>query len=444
MSRWDRRRARYVWQIVRRGPTEVGYAYFRARRRQRNLADEEPELSDSDRLVLEGDYDLDAATLAASAEVVDGWERAGGLEVRSIQWFLPWFHLVWGGGVHTVLRFADHLARAHGVANGFCVYDREDERSARGVAALIAEAFPALGEVPVVPAGAELPESDAAIATAWTSAFPLVRHRRTRSKFFFVQDHEPAFYPAGAAAAVLEQAARFGLPGIVNTPGLADVYRSYGNPAVSFVPAVDTVRYRPAEGPRGVGPVRIFFYGRPSQPRNAFGLGLAALRLAKQRFGDRVQIVSAGEDWNPGQYGAADVVENLGQLRDLDAVARLYRSCDVGLCFMLTPHPSYLPLELMASEVATVSNHNPHTAWLLRHEHNCLLAPALPALMAEQIGRLVEDPELRARIARTGREEVARVRWEDQIERVWEAVTSRPEAFTTEPETTGVTMPTRG
>jgi glycosyltransferase involved in cell wall biosynthesis len=224
---------------------------------------------------------------------------------------------------------------------------------------------------------------------------------------------------------------------VLTIPGLADVYRSYGNPAVSFVPAVDTVRYRPAEGPRAVGPARIFFYGRPSQPRNAFGLGLAALRLVKQRFGDRVQIVCAGEDWNPGQYGVADVVENLGQLRDLDAVARLYRSCDVGLCFMLTPHPSYLPLELMASEVATVSNQNPHTTWLLRHEHNCLLAPALPATVAEQIGRLVEEPELRARIARTGREEVSRVRWEDQIERVWEAITSRPDAFTTEPETTG-------
>jgi glycosyltransferase involved in cell wall biosynthesis len=433
---WDRRRVRYVWQIARRGPTEVGYAYFRARRRRRNLADAELELTDSDRLVLEGDYDVDAADLAATSDVVSGWERRGRLEVRSIQWFLPWFHLVWGGGVHTVLRFADRFARAHDVANRFCVYNRGDERSARGVAALIAEAFPALGDAPVVAGAAELGESDAAIATAWTSAFPLVRHQRTRAKFFFVQDHEPTFYPAGAAAAVLEQAARFGLPGIVNTAGLADLYRSYGNPSVSFVPAVDTRRYRPAEGPRGVGAVRIFFYGRPSQPRNAFGLGLTALRLVKARFGERVQIVCAGEDWNPGQYGAADVLENLGQLRDLDAVARLYRSCDVGLCFMLTPHPSYLPLELMASEVATVSNDNPHTAWLLRHEENCLLSPPLPASVADQVGRLVEDPDLRARVARAGRDEVTRVRWEDQIERVWEAMTARPEAFTTEPETT--------
>lgn len=429
MRRWDRRRARHMWEIARHGPTEVGYAYFRARRRRRNLADDELELSDSDRLLLADDYDVDAATLAASARVVDGWERSGGSPIASLQWFLPWFHLTSGGGIYTVLRFADFFAREHGVRNAFCVYDRSDAGAARGVAERIAAAFPALARARVTSAGEPLAEADAAIATAWTSAFPLVRYDRTAAKFFFVQDHEPSFHPAGAASAVLEQAARFGLPGIVNTPGLAEVYRSYGNRALAFTPAVDTARYHPATRRPDDSPVRIFFYGRPSQPRNAFGLGLAALRMVKRRFGQRVEIVCAGEDWSPGQYGMADVLENRGQLRDLDQVARLYRDCEVGLCFMLTPHPSYQPLELMASEVAVVSNDNPHTRWLLRHEDNCLLAPALPALVAEQVGRLVEDPDLRARVARTGREEVTRTRWEDEMQRVWEAMTARADLF---------------
>ena len=429
MRGWSRKRARYVWDIVRRGPTEVGYAYFRARRRRRNLADEEPELSASDRLVLDGDYDVDEADLAATAEAVAAWQRAGGAGIESIQWFLPWFHLVYGGGVYTVLRFADRFAAEHGAQNRFHVYDRAGEPFARDIAAKIAGAFPSLAQAPVTAAGAQLASADAAIATAWTSAFPLVRHRGARAKFFFVQDLEPEFYPAGAASAVLEQAARFGLPGIVNTPGLADVYRTYGNPAVAFTPAVDTRRYRPPEARRPADPVRIFFYGRPSQPRNAFGLGLAALRLVKRRFGDRVRIVCAGEDWNPGQYGAADVLDNLGLLGDVDAVARLYRTCHVGLSFMFTPHPSYQPLEFMACEMATVSNRNPHTGWLLRHEHNALLAPALPAAVADQIGRLVEDDGLRERIARTGRDEVARVSWEEEIDRVWEAMTSQPGRF---------------
>ena len=85
-----------------------------------------------------------------------------------------------------------------------------------------------------------------------------------RAKFYFVQDNEPQFYPAGAASALVEETYRFGFPGIVNTPGLADVYRSYGNPAVSFVPAVDLERYHPSTEPRDpAAPVRVFFYGRP-------------------------------------------------------------------------------------------------------------------------------------------------------------------------------------
>ena len=200
---------------------------------------------------------------------------------------------------------------------------------------------------------------------------------------------------------------------------------------------MDGALYRPGEERSADGPVRIFFYGRPSQPRNAFGLGLAVLREVKRRFGAGVQIVCAGEDWNPGQYGVADVLENHGQLSDLESVARLYGSCHIGLCFMLTPHPSYQPLEFMSCGAATVCNRNPHTTWLLRHEENCLLAPALPAAVADQVARLVEDRELRNRIAAAGREQAAAVTWEQEIERVWEAMTTRPELFTRERETGG-------
>ena len=115
MRRWDARRARYVWDIARQGPTEVGYAFFRARRRRQNLADEEIELSESDRLVLEGDYDVDAAALAATRAVVERWEREGGREIRSLQWCLPWFHRVYGGGIYARLRFADFFGRQRGV-----------------------------------------------------------------------------------------------------------------------------------------------------------------------------------------------------------------------------------------------------------------------------------------------------------------------------------------
>jgi O-antigen biosynthesis protein len=414
------KRSRHIRTMLRRGPTEAGYAFFRARRRRRNVADEEPELREAD---------LDLEDLEANAEVLRAYAALDVLEVRSVQWFLPWFHLTTGGGVHTALRLAAHLAERHGVAQRFSIYNREDSAGARDIAAKAAAAFPALAAATFEPGGAPVRDADAAIATTWESAFSLVRFRSAQAKFFLVQDWEPDFHPAGSASAMLGEVASLGIPGLVNTPGLAEAYRAAGSPAVAFTPAVDR-RYGPPEAPRDPGaPVRVFFYGRPGTPRNAFSLGLAALRRVKARFGDRVEIVCAGEDWSPGQYGAADVLENRGQLEDLDEVAALYRSCDVGIAFMLTRHPSYQPLEFMASGMATVSNRNPHTAWLLRHEENALLADPLPALVADQVSRLVEDSGLRERLAAAGQAEVAGRSWDDELERVWGAMTKSGPRF---------------
>jgi glycosyltransferase involved in cell wall biosynthesis len=268
----------------------------------------------------------------------------------------------------------------------------------------------------------------------------LLRFDRARAKFFFVQDFEPYFYPASSAFALAEETYRFGLPGIVNTPGLADAYRGYGGPAVSFIPAVDTERYRPPSEPLPGSPVRVFFYARPSTARNAFGLGLAGLASLKQRFGNQVEVICAGESWNPGQFGYADTVSNVGRLRNLDEVSSLYRSCHVGLVLMVTKHPSYQPFEFMASGMACVSNANPDTAWFLKDDHNCLLARAVPDAIADRIGMLVEDAELRGRLTATALEQIRAVRWDDQIERVWRAITKRDEAFVRDSSSSAATF----
>jgi glycosyltransferase involved in cell wall biosynthesis len=434
MRRKLRRRLRYIRGIVRQGPTETAYAYLRARRRKRNMPDEELDLLDSDRLALERGFDLESVDLEANAASLKAYAEMDDLDVRSIQWFVPSFYLVYAGGIHTILRFADYAARRHGAESRFCVFDSNDRAMTRRVAQRIAEAFPALAGARVTPSSEEPGPCDVAFATAWESIYRLTRFQAARAKLVFVQDWEPDFHPAGSMSALMDEAAALGFPGIVNTPALADAWRAKGNPALSFVPAVDTSRYYPPAGPRGGGPVRIFFYGRPKSPRNAFGLGLRSLRCLKQAHGERVEIVSAGEDWSPGQYGVADVLDNLGMLEDLDEVAELYRSCDAGLVFMLTKHPSYQPLEFMASGMATVSNLNPDTSWLLRHEQNALLARPIPALVAEQLGRLVDDRALRDRLAAAGLEQVREVRWEDQLERAWGALTKRGERFTTERE----------
>ena len=57
MTRFGKVRRQYIWNTLKKGPTEAGYAYFRARRRRRNIADDEPTLSESDRLAISGAFD---------------------------------------------------------------------------------------------------------------------------------------------------------------------------------------------------------------------------------------------------------------------------------------------------------------------------------------------------------------------------------------------------
>ena len=271
-GRFNRVRLEHIYRTLRKGPTEAGYAYFRARRRRRNIADDEPLLSESDQLALSGAFDIDEQAVADNARLIQRYLEGGPMEIRTVLWFLPFFHHAYFGGTHTLLRFADYFARVHGVENRFHCYDVASH-AIGAMTSKVATAFPALAGSPFTSAAdlapSDMTHVDAAIATLWTSAFPLLHLRRVKAKFYFVQDYEPQFYPAGAASGMVEQTYRFGFPGIVNTPGLADVYRSYGNPAVSFVPAVDLHRYHPAPGPRDpAAPVRVFFYGRPKTPRN--------------------------------------------------------------------------------------------------------------------------------------------------------------------------------
>jgi glycosyltransferase involved in cell wall biosynthesis len=220
-------------------------------------------------------------------------------------------------------------------------------------------------------------------------------------------------------SALAENTYRMGFFGVFNSPGLGDwVTAHHPMQGVAFEPSVDHALFHAQGRTENIGPVRIFFYGRPSTDRNAFELGVEALRIVKKRLGNAVKIVCAGEAFRLGWFGANDFIENLGVLPYRDT-AELYRSTDIGLCFMFTKHPSYLPLEMMASGVTVVTNDNPANAWLLRDRENCLLAQPTASLVAAQIEAAVKDPALRARIGAEAARRLAASDWDSAANVAW-------------------------
>ena len=145
-----RERLEYIWSILKKGPTEAGYAYFRARRRKKNKADDELWLEEWDRIPLEerGRFDLSDEDLERNAQALGEYADADNVEIRSIQWFIPWVPTVFLGGVYTILRFAAQFAREHGVESRFCIYDVPPGKGQRMVGGIRA-AFPELANAEV-------------------------------------------------------------------------------------------------------------------------------------------------------------------------------------------------------------------------------------------------------------------------------------------------------
>jgi O-antigen biosynthesis protein len=347
--------------------------------------------------------------------------------IQTVLWFIPAFDYAYYGGIMTILRFARQWHEDHGVRSMFAI-------CGGGKASVMAQRIQAVyatckdTDVFILSSPkdvSDLPSADAGMITLWTTAYFGLRYQRCRRMFYFIQDYEPAFYRAGAANALAQATYRFGFYGITNTVSLRLTYEAeYNGKGFHFNPCVDTAVFHP---PDRELPTRrqwqVFCYARPNHPRNAFDLVSAAMRQLKARLGDAVSIVTAGADFDVAAQGLAGIVENRGVL-SYEQTAELYRASDAGVALMFSRHPSYIPLELMASGCLVVTNRNHWTEWLLHHEHNCLLTEPAATCLAETVERGLREEALRRTITSTA---LSLVRdrysdWHSEIARVLEYV----------------------
>jgi O-antigen biosynthesis protein len=342
-------------------------------------------------------------------------------DVKNIIWFIPEFDNPFWGGIYTILRFADYLKSKKGVQSRFVIIgnikrDRISEE--------IGKAFPKLkSDILILQSEQELDkieEVDATICTLWTTAYYSLKFNKTKRKFYFIQDYEPLFYPAGSESALVDATYQFGFYGIANTITLKNIYENeYNGIAEYFNPCVDKTVFFPIVKPGKKESYTVFFYGRPGHPRNGFELGIAALRKLKEKMGGKVNIVTAGAIWDPSHFGLEGVVENLGLL-SYEETANLYRRCDLGLIMMFTRHPSYIPFELMASGCLVVTNFNRANTWLLHNKVNCLLSPASASCLCQTIEEGLNNIEQRKRIVANALGLIAAYsNWGKEIEKIY-------------------------
>jgi O-antigen biosynthesis protein len=215
--------------------------------------------------------------------------------------------------------------------------------------------------------------NDLFFATAWwTAQIAKYAVKKTVRKTFIylIQDFEPILHEGSTfQARALET---YGLPHIpvINTRLLLDhlVKESagcYADPeftvnALWFEPALDRSHYfADVEEAKPPGKKVLLFYARPTVARrNLFEIGIVALRQAVASGvidQDNWEVWAMGEKLAPVALGSGVFLNPLPWM-SFDDYAKRVRTADLMLSLMLSPHPSYPPLEMAASGKLVVTN----------------------------------------------------------------------------------------
>jgi O-antigen biosynthesis protein len=253
---------------------------------------------------------------------------------------------------------------------------------------------------------------DVFLATQWVTAYLAQRAVLAQSALYgtplnrlcyLVQDYEPGFYPFSSEYTLCESTYRAALPQVVvfNSSFLRDYFKEQKisfHREFCFEPRLNArLKAQLASGPTAPKKRQILIYGRPSTPRNAFPLLVEGLRRWAGPKWSGWQVFSAGEKHPDIALGDGITLSSVGKL-SLDQYARLLQETAVGVSLMISPHPSYPPLEMAHFGALTVSNRFAGKDLSRWHDNIVSLDQCTPesiaAALSGQCERFQADPEV--------------------------------------------------
>jgi hypothetical protein len=212
---------------------------------------------------------------------------------------------------------------------------------------------------------------DVFMATYWTTAELVGRIRRWQGTTYgsvperfgyVIQDFEPGFYAFSAewmlARATYDQPDE--TIGVYNTSALREYFHGTGirfEQEYAFEPRLLSELRAAMAAPPTVRSRTIVVYGRPGTPRNAFPAIVDGLRAWHAANADASpwELVSVGRSHPDIELGGGAVLRSIGKL-DLDGYAALLRRAAIGISLMISPHPSYPPLEMATLGMLVLTN----------------------------------------------------------------------------------------
>ena len=216
-------------------------------------------------------------------------------------------------------------------------------------------------------------KNDQFMFTAWWSAYIIQNEYRQwagngklqpKPFLYLIQDYEPGFYSWSSGYSLAESTYRCEFPqiAIFNSHELRDYMMAKGyrfTQVYCFEPVLNSYLKKQVQSLDHTIYKRkqILVYGRPSVARNAFELVVDSLRkwVSIQPGVESWTVISAGEEHDPVYLGEEMYLNSVGKLT-IEEYAKVLKESYAGVSLMVSPHPSYPPLEMSVFDVKVITN----------------------------------------------------------------------------------------
>ncbi|HVV25581.1 MAG TPA: hypothetical protein VHC21_00925 [Candidatus Saccharimonadales bacterium] len=311
----------------------------------------------------------------------EAWPGTGKKNLR-FNWVMPPPGKGSGGHLN-IFRFIKFLEDA-GHECRIYMYAPGSEAPVGAVKAIMGDSYPELRatkEMSWLYEDTHMQPAEGIFATSWETAYPVFNSKQKAMRFYFVQDFEPYFYPAGSFYALAENTYKMGFYGITAGGWLSKKLSSeYGMPTEHYDFGSDkTLYFYKNKGRRK----EILFYVRPYTERRGFEIGIMALDLFHQKHPDyKINLVG----WDVSQYSIPFPYTNLKTL-ELHQLNDLYNRCAAGLVLSFS-NMSLLPLELLGSGTIPVVNKADNNVLVSNNEYIAYSADD-PIALADTLSQVV-------------------------------------------------------
>ena len=216
-------------------------------------------------------------------------------------------------------------------------------------------------------------KNDIFMATAWWTAYIIEsiiywqsnQYKTDQVPFIYlIQDYEPGFYSWSSHYLMADSTYKSEIPkiAIFNSKELMDFMQSKSNnfkKQFYFEPKLNKtlLTYLKTNKDNIRKEKKVVLYGRPTVARNAFTLVVMALRLWSKTQPDIEdwEIISMGEDHDDILLENNAVIKSTGKM-SLEKYAETLSTAYMGISLMVSPHPSYPPLEMSTFGIKTITN----------------------------------------------------------------------------------------